>query len=133
MRWIILILIFALVYTDGSEERQITKEIFEYVEQNNDNIEFETTTDCYAFYYDSTGSWDTQVDYGYYYSENDVPLFAHGSLLYGDSIYGYEITPQSSQRLGRGYKIDGIYGDELDWYYTEKICDHWYYYEVHDG
>jgi len=29
--------------------------------------------------------------------------------------------------------VDGYPDDPTDWYYMERICENWFYYEVHDG
>lgn len=112
---------------------QTKNKIFDYVLENKDSIEIDAPFGHQAFHYTSTGSWDTEVNYGYYYSPEDAYLFTHEDPLYDKSgIYGSPLSLEHSTPYEDGYREDGIYGDPLDWYYTEKICDNWYYYELHD-
>ena len=32
-----------------------------------------------------------------------------------------------------GYRTYGIPDEDTDWYYEERICENWFYYEIHDG
>jgi hypothetical protein len=101
----------------GCEAKQIKAEIIEYVLQNKDSIEIDTEENYKEFFYKGTGDITASVDYGYYYTkDNDYHLKVGAVREYSD-----------------GYRVDGIGNDPTDWYYTEKICDNWYYYELHDG
>ena len=87
-----------------SRDQKIKKEVFSYI-QDNQHQEFE---------YTSWGFIDAGVTYGYYYSPEDEyqfkgPPYRNGYLKYG--------TPNSGK----------------DWYYHERICENWYYYEEHFG
>ncbi len=118
---------------DDIEQAKIRKEIFSYVLENKDTIEIDSPLGHQAFHYFSTGSWDTEINYGYYYSPEDVYLFAYEDPLYDESgIYGPRLSLKHSMPYRKGYRDDGLYGDDQDWYYTEKICANWYYYELHD-
>ena len=98
-------------------DRQIREDAFQYVLENKDTLQRDAIRSHQEVIFTTTGSWDTYVEYGYYYSEDDTYIF----------------TPTKEAEYKRGYRIDDVYGDPLDWYYTEKICDNWYYYEYHDG
>lgn len=120
MKKFFLVLIFLMclpTLISCNERSDIKAEIFEYVLQNKDNIELDPNKMYQEFFYRATGDITAGVDYGYYYSEYDK----------------YEVAPSEENRYKSGYRIFGINGDPADWYYTEKICDHWYYYELHDG
>ena len=54
------------------------------------------------------------VDYGYYYDAKDQ--FEKEGTSYRN-----------------GFRVDGYPDDPTDWYYMERICENWFYYEVHDG
>ena len=118
---LLLISPFAIFWTIGSiaghvQDQQIKKDVFEYVLENKDTLQLDAPRNHQEFIFTTTGSWDTYVEYGYYYSEDDT----------------YSITPTKEREYKNGYRIDTVYGDPLDWYYTEKICDNWYYYEYRD-
>ncbi|MBQ8287408.1 MAG: hypothetical protein IJX76_01395 [Clostridia bacterium] len=66
------------------------------------------------FYCGGHGLSVSGVDYGFYYSETDEPLPVHS---WGGWL---ELKPDG----------DGWSCDSSDRYYTEKICDHLYYYEA---
>ncbi len=118
---------------DDIEQAKIQKEITAYVLENKDTIKIDSPLGHQAFHYFGTGSWDTEVNYGYYYSPEDIYLFAYEDPLYEESgIYGPPLSLKYSTPYRNGYRDDGIYGDDHDWYYTEKICANWYYYELHD-
>lgn len=122
---IILVEVFIVIFIIGSisnwhaslEWEAIQNEITTYVLENKDSIEIDTLYGYQHFEYTYTGFWDASVEFGYYYSENDT----------------HNGNPTEDERYKNGYRIDGIDGDPVDWYYSEKICDHWYYYELHDG
>ena len=131
---ILFIIAFSIVgwYTD-MEQSKIQKEITAYVLENKDTIEIDSPLGHQAFHHFGTGSWDTEVNYGYYYSPEDVHLFIYENPLFdGSGIYGVPLSSENSTPYKNGYREDGLYGDDQDWYYTEKICANWYYYELHD-
>lgn len=93
---------------------RIRNEIFSYVQENLDTIELTNCNSYQEFFYTSTGLLDGGVEYGYYYApDNDYAL--HG------------------EAYRKGYRTYGIPDDDTDWYYTERICENWFYYEIHDG
>lgn len=101
----------------GCEAKQIKAEIFEYVLQNKDSIEIDAEDDYKEFFYKGTGDITSSVDYGYYYTKDD----------------DYEFPSGRGEKYKNGFRLDNLGNDPTDWYYTEKICDNWYYYELHDG
>jgi len=135
---LLLVLIFALPGMIGGlvgciEQQKMRSDVFEFVLGNKDTIEVTAPHGKQAFHYNDTGSWDTSVYFGYYYSAEDNYLFIYEDPLWGGGEYGSTISPNESRSYKKGIRIDGIFGDSIDWYYTEKICDNWYYYELHDG
>lgn len=110
-----IILFPLLVYTYGQINRcQIRNEIFSYVQENSQYIQLDNPASYQDFFYTATGLQDGGVEYGYYFSPNDT------HTLQGDPYR-------------KGYRTYGIPDDDTDWYYTERICKNWFYYEIHDG
>ena len=101
----------ALVY-GKIENRVICREVTNYVLENRDSIV--VIDDYQSFVYKTTGMVSAGVEYGYYFdAENE---FAMKGISYRNGI-----------------RVDGYPDDRPDWYYTERICENWFYYEVHDG
>ena len=101
----------ALVY-GKIENRVICREVTNYVLENRDSIV--VIDDHQSFVYKTTGMVSAKVEYGYYFdAENE---FAMKGISYRNGI-----------------RVDGYPDDRTDWYYTEQICENWFYYEVHDG
>ena len=96
------------------QRSQIRNEIFSYVQENSDAIELTNPNSYQEFFYTATGLQDGGVEYGYYYAPGD------DYALHGEAYRN-------------GYRIYGIPDDNTDWYYTERICENWFYYEIHDG
>lgn len=110
--WFILL---GIVYIGGQVERShIRREIFSYVQENAEIIELNDPNNYQEFFYTATGLQDGGVEYGYYFSPNNE------YTLQGDPYR-------------KGYRIYGIPDDHSDWYYSERICENWFYYEIHDG
>ena len=104
-----------IVYIAGQVERnQIRNEIFEYVIENKDEIDLENPALRQEFYYKPTGLSISGVEYGYVYNPRN------------DFSYGGE-------KYRNGYRTYGIPDEDTDWYYEERICENWFYYEIHDG
>lgn len=103
------------IYISGQVQRyQIRNEIFEYVIENKDEIELENPALRQEFYYKPTGLSISGVEYGYVYNP-------HNDFSYGGEKYR------------NGYRTYGIPDEDTDWYYEERICENWFYYEIHDG
>lgn len=96
------------------QDNQIKQEVFEFVIQNKDRIPIEDPDIYHEYFYTATGLQDGGVEYGYFYNPNDDYLYAK--------------TPYRT-----GYRTNGIPDDPFDWYYEERICENWFYYEIHDG
>ena len=112
---ILLYLLLAGLFIFGEVQRnQIRNEIFSYVQENSDAIELTNPNSYQEFFYTTTGLQDGGVEYGYYYAPDD------DYALHGEPYRN-------------GYRIYGIPDDDTDWYYTEQICENWFYYEIHDG
>jgi len=65
---------------------------------------------CYG-----SGLVPSSTYHGFYYSSNDEPI-------------GFQAAPVKLESDGYGWKWIESNGDNR--YYTEKIADHWYYYEA---
>lgn len=122
---IILIGVAIVVFTIGSigswhaslEWKAIQNEITAYVLENKDSIEQSVADGYQRFVYTYTPTFDGGIEFGYYYSEDNT----------------YNGDTSKEKRYRKGYRTDDFGGDPFDWYYTEKICDQWFYYEDHDG
>ena len=104
-----------LIYISGHVERnRIRNEIFAYVLENRDSIELKNPNLQQDFFYTATGLQDGGVEYGYYYAPDD------DYVLHGEPYRN-------------GCRTYGVPDDDTDWYYSERICENWFYYEIHDG
>ena len=118
---IVIVLIFAIgtigVWHASWEWGTIQKEVMTYVLENKDSIELNAPRGYQSFVYTYTPTFDGGIEFGYYYSEDNT----------------YNGDTSEKNRYRKGYRTDNYGGDPFDWYYTEKICDYWFYYEGHDG
>lgn len=94
------------------EDSCLRNEIIEYVLENKDQIEVTETRQTFPYAY--TGLAIAGVEYGYYYDAEDR--------------FEMKGTPYRN-----GFRRHGYPDEPTDWYYTERICENWFYYEVHDG
>ena len=94
------------------ENRMMRKEIMEYVLENKDHIEVSEANQRFPYAY--TGLAIAGVEYGYYFNAEDR----------------FEMKGKPYRN---GFRVDGYPDEPTDWYYTERICENWFYYEVHDG
>ena len=123
---ILLAAALLLVFTIGTigcwsasrEWSVIQKEVTTYVLENKDSIPISNPNRDQTFVYTTDGSWDTYLEFGYYYSSDDT--YRH-------------VTPTKENKYKKGYRVYGIPNEKHDWYYTARLCEHWYYYELHDG
>ena len=124
---LVLFLIIRIATTDHLSKRQIIKlvnenynVIAEDISENDfsDTLKLKgiqsvsTEDEIIGFYCGGSGIAPSSQEYGFYYSDNDTP---------SDFILKGTLKPD-----GKGYSSsDGNY------FYTEKIRDNFYYYEVH--
>lgn len=107
--------LFLFAYIKGKvETRQIKNEIFSYVLENQNTLASNNPEDYQEFSYTVTGFSDAGVEYGYYFSIN-------GNFQYAGQPYE------------NGYMQYGKPNNGEDWYYHERICENWFYYEKHFG
>ena len=97
-----------------SRDPKIKKEVFSFIQDNQHQISLDDAMRFQEFEYTSWGFIDAVVIYGYYYSPEDEYQFKGSPYRNGYLKYG---TPNSGK----------------DWYYHERICENWYYYEEHFG
>ena len=119
-------------------DKSIKEQIFEIVNDNAQtiltDIEEQDFTDsmnigkiedvtvleqCVDFYCGGKGIAPSSQDYGFYYTEDDLPKAIWCGVKYCDDSLLVED--------GDGYSTDYQY----NYYYTEKIRDNFYYYEAH--
>ena len=96
------------------EDYTIRHQIVDFVIENKDSIEVNDHDRYQEFAYSYRGNITAYVEYGYYYSLNDT-------YQWHDEAYH------------DGFRTYGVPDEKTDWCYNEKICDNWYYYELHDG
>lgn len=116
---ILLVLLLCVGFTTISifgelQRYQISNEIYAYVQENTHSIELGSPDSYQEFFYAATGLQDGGIEYGYFYSPDD------NHRLQGEPYR-------------KGYRTYGIPDDSTDWYYSERICENWFYYEIHDG
>ena len=113
----VVLLPFILLYGEVSgrvERAQMRAEVFAYVQENKETLPHERTV------YKEESSFDNLVTYGYYYNDSKDYNRAYGD----DNLsFGWLIG-------ANGQRIQDRTGD---WQYDEKICENWYYFEIHDG
>lgn len=120
MAFPILLLIGVFLFAGVSgriENHRMQKEVSAYVLENREIWEQQSPEHDKLILYKCTGIVCAGVDYGYYYSADDT----------------YNTYTGPDNQFRNGYREDGYPDDPTDWYFTAKICDHWYYYEIHDG
>jgi len=93
-------------YDKTNEIRRIKKITPYYLSGN------ELYIDLYCY---GSGLVPSSTYYGFYYTSNDEPV-------------GFQAAPVKLEVDGDGWKWIESNGDNR--YYTEKIADHWYYYEA---
>ena len=114
---VLLLLLSPILFIGSSghsRDQKIKREVFSYVQDNQHQIPLDDTMHFQEFEYTSWGFSDAGVTYGYYYSPEDEYQFNGSPYHNGYLRYG---TPNSGR----------------DWYYHERICENWYYYEEHFG
>lgn len=110
---IVLVLLYGWI-SGRIEDHTIRSQIVEFVMENNNSIEIKDHDQYQRFTYSYRGNITAYVEYGYYYSPNDT--------------YQWCDEPYRN-----GFRTHGVPDEKTDWCYNEKICDNWYYYEIHDG
>ena len=120
----VLILIAASLTACGTSfSKSNYKEISSYVLENKDVIPRNSDTEFYT--HKTTGIYDAGIIYGYYYTESDEILIA------GDDVYPADLGNDIYESDGGTYI--GKPNSGVDWYFTKKITDNWYYFELHFG
>jgi len=111
---LLLIPILFIGFSGRSRDQKIKREVFSYVQDNQHQISLDDAMHFQEFEYTSWGFSDAGITYGYYYSPEDEYQFKGLPYHNGYLRYG---TPNSGK----------------DWYYHERICENWYYFEEHFG
>lgn len=111
---IILSPFFVISILGNIQNSRIRNEVFTYVLENKNSIELHDMSRSQEFFYTATGLSIGGIEYGYYYApDNDYHL--------------------KGEPYKKGFRVFGIPDEPTDWYYTERICVNWFYYEIHDG
>ena len=98
----VLLLVFAILYPFVLRDLFIKCEIFRYIRENRDAIAVEPVNGYQAFVYYHTGTWDTDLKIGYYYSEDDI-IRGHRGGWFGE-------TTDSQYKEGYRYPYKGDSG-----------------------
>ncbi len=96
-------------------DRSIQKEVSAYVLANKDAWEQGELNHKEEIVYKYIGLIDTGIEYGYYYSEDDAHIM--------DASYG--------EKYRDGYRYYCYPSEPSAWLYSMRICENWYYYEIH--
>ncbi len=99
------------------------REISDYVLENKDVIPHKNETEFYT--HKTFGLFDAGVFYGYYYTQSNKIAIA------GDDVYPSNLGTDIYESDGGTYF--GKPNSGTDWYFTKKITDNWYYFELHCG
>ena len=120
--FIICVAIYALIrvlcgsyYDLFKTEHSIKK----YVRKNHDTIAVDADSNSSWFFVKDSYVYDVRIELGYYYSAVNKNLFYKSDEKMG----------------GKGYPYGGglVYSYRDCWYFTQPICDNWFYYEYHFG
>lgn len=133
----IICILLIFVSMTGCRADQYKRDIFQLVENNKqvllDDIAEKDFTDsrqinlieriygldrCVSFYCGGFGLSASSQEFGFYYAYVDAPL---GVWEYTVFCSSQGLTPD-----GEGYSANYQHNS----YYTEKICDHFYYYKL---
>ena len=96
------------------------REIISYViEHKADAVD---SNQALAFYYESSGLLEYTFDQGYYFSPDDTFWIVDADIYSETASCEEPLSRKDAKRYRKGYRTE-------DRYYTEKICDNWYYFE----
>lgn len=118
----LVLIIFSVTACGTSYSDDKYEEISSYVLENANYIPH--TGEVEFFIHETTGISPNTTYFGYYFSGNNEPLFAdfyeHNNLgkdVYQDDGGTYFGKPSASK----------------DWYFTKKITENWFYFELHQN
>ena len=95
----------------------IQKENFKETEKIKGIVSVEDNNGIIDFACEGQGNVVSGASYGFYYTEDDLPKVSFLHVLFTEE----DLIPEDN-----GYCFD-----KYDYYYTEKIRDKFYYYELH--
>ncbi len=117
------VFIFLSACNGMSISSKMYSEICDYVEENKEYFSPESGQEFYE--YTSDGISIGGVYYGYYYSESN-------EFILPDFYFGNDIEKIKNDVSEAD---DGVYfgtpNKGTDWCFVKKICDYWFYYELH--
>ena len=119
----LVLIVFSVTACGASFSKSSYKEISSYVLENKDVIPHQKDTEFYT--HKTTGLFDAGVFYGYYYTRSNEIAVA------GDDVYPSNLGTDVYDADGGTYF--GRPNNGTDWYFTKKITDNWYYFELHCG
>ena len=108
------------IHLTNKDIKNTKNEIFSYVLEYKTTSILDSNYNAAAFYYDTNGFLDYGFDQGYYFSPNDTYQNVYASTYSQSAHCSGELT--DAKRYKKGYRTEARY-------YTEKICDNWYYFE----
>ena len=105
-------------FSSNLELRENKREIFSCVVEQRATKEATLPEKATAFYYDHDGFYYQ----GYYYSPDDTYWRVDANSRNDSAACRRRLRENEAKRYKKGYRTE-------DRYYTEKICDNWYYFE----
>ena len=118
------LLVVALTACGGAAiSREYKNAVTKYVNENLEAFSPEGSVQFYNFA--TKDKVKDSIVYGYYYSENDEPVFPD---FYTGDDYDQIIDDVSSGEDGFYW---GTPSNKSDWCYTYRITDCWFYFELH--
>ena len=117
--WLLFALVMGFVINKDVVENK--HEIFSYVREQNASAESVCIDKTTAFFYDSNGFFRQ----GYYSSSDDTYWLVEADGYTETAACIQELTEKDARRYWKGMRTE-------ERYYTEKICDNWYYFRAYN-
>lgn len=99
--------------------------VTDYIMENSGDLS--SNKDVEFFIYDGRGLPSAGVYYGYYYTVSGEPEIPNDD----NNGVAWDYTVDDSFSMDNEGYYWGKPNNGTDWYYTRKITDNWYYYELH--
>lgn len=121
---VILISIPGMLWIHWTDKdiKHTKSEICAYVQQHKTESILGSDCDAVAFYYGTNSFLDYGFDQGYYFSADDTYWLVNVTSYLKTADCVRELTQEDAKRYRKGLRTE-------DHYYTEKICDNWYYFQ----
>jgi len=113
---------FLWIHWTDKDIKDTKSEIFSCVLEYKTPPILESDCNAVAFYYDTNSFLDYGFDQGYYFSVDDTYWLVDANDYSETADCVKELTKTDAKRYRKGFRTE-------DRYYTEKICNNWYYFQ----